>query len=56
MSIEATGIEAEHPDFLWSSAWKKEFCGGTVRRSFKSLTSGRSRALKTRQIEEIVKL
>ena len=48
------GIDAEHLDFPYRSVLK-EFCGGTMKSSFESFTEGRSKALRTRQIEEIVK-
>ena len=52
---EPGGIDAEHLDFPCKSALKKEFCGGAINSSFESFTGGRSKALRTLQIEEIVK-
>ena len=56
MLEELGGIEVEHLDLPWRSASKKEFCGGTMKSSFESFTGGRSNALRTRQMEEMVKL
>ena len=55
MLAEPGGIDAEHLDFPYRSASKKEFWGGTINSSFESFMGGRSKALRTRQIEEIVK-
>ena len=55
MLLEATRIEAQHLDFSWRSASNKELCRGIVMSSFESLTSGLFEALKTQEIEEIVK-
>ena len=56
MPSKLGGIEVEHLDLPWRSASKKEFCGGTMKSSFESFTRGRSNALKTWQMEEMVKL
>ena len=55
MFVELGGIEVEHLDLPQRSALKKTFYGGTVKSSFESFTGGCSRALRTRQIEEVVK-
>ena len=52
---EPRGIDAEHLDFPCRSASKKEFCGGAMNSSLESFTGGLFKALRTRQIEEIVK-
>ena len=56
MLKELGRIEVEHLDLPWRIASKKEFCGGTMKSSFESFTGGRSNALRTRQMEEMVKL
>ena len=56
MLEELGRIEVEHLDLPWRGASKKEFCGGTMKSYFKSFTGGRSNALRTRQMEEMVKL
>ena len=48
-------IDAKHLDFPCRSASKKEFCGGAMNSSFESFRGGHSSALRTRQMEEIVK-
>ena len=56
MVEELDGIEVEHLDLPWRSASKKELCGGTMKSSFESFTKSRPNALRTRQMEEMVKL
>ena len=54
MLVELGGIDAKHLDFPCRSA-SKEFCGGAMNSSFESFMGGHSSALRTRQMEEIVK-
>ena len=56
MLEELSGIEVEHLNLPWRSASKKEFYGGTMKSSFESFTGDHSNALRTRQMEEMVKL
>ena len=55
MLAELGGIDPEHLDFPRRSTSKKEFWRGTMNSSFESFTGGRSKALRTRQMEKIVK-